>query len=151
VWALRRRGRRVAIPAPALATVELRAPAEPDPFATAAERLREIEAAGWESRGEVARHYEAVADVLREYLEAAESLPARERTTAELLPTLPPHLAENGLRDACEAVLAEADLVKFARRRPGRAAAAEFLAHARALLARWRDVARVPEAADAIR
>jgi uncharacterized protein YmfQ (DUF2313 family) len=69
----------------------------------------------------------------------------------ELLGSLPPHLADDRLRDRCEVVLGQAALVKFARRRPTASVAAEFPSQARELLARWRDAARALEAADAIR
>ena len=76
-------------------------PQPPDPYDAALARLEEIEREGWVARGDVARHYEPVADVLRDYLEAAEGVPARERTTTELLWSLPPGLAEGGLRRRC--------------------------------------------------
>lgn len=112
-------------------------PPPPDPYETALARLGEIEHEDWPARGDVARHYESVTDALRDYLEAAETVPARERTTAELFWSLPPHLLEGGLRQRYSAVFEEADLVKFARRRPDAAAAAAFLDAAGALLARW--------------
>jgi hypothetical protein len=122
-----------------------------DPFGLALDRLADIERARWASAGDVARHYEAVTDVLRGYLDAAEGLPARERTTSELLWALPPHLMEGGLRRRAESLLDEADLVKFARRRPDAATAAAFLAHARGLLSAWRAATPAEEALDAVR
>jgi hypothetical protein len=138
MWALRRRGRRILVPAPVLATVELAAPAPPDPFAAALARLTEIESSGW-AGGQVERHYTAVTDALRDYLAAAEGIPARERTSHELLEGLPGHLATGELRGGCAGVLTQADLVKFARRRPDQGAAAAFLGEARQLLAGWRE------------
>jgi hypothetical protein len=151
VWLVRRFRRRRPVAPPAVAAAEpVPAPA-PEPYATALARLAEIERAGWPARGEVARHYEATTDALRDYLEAAESLPARERTTSELLWALPPHLVERGLRRRCEDVLDEADLVKFARVRPSVADAEAFLQHARDLLARWHGAAARAEGLDAVR
>ena len=91
-------------------------PLPPDPYTAALVRLdaHRRRSAG-PTRGDVDRHYEAVADALRDYLEAAEELPARERTTTELLWSLPPRLAEGGLRRRVQDVLGEADLVKFAK------------------------------------
>ena len=111
--ARRRRRARVAVPAPI----------EPPPLpaaATGSVRRRARPARGHRggalaARGEVARHYEAVADVLRGYLETAERIPAPERTTTELLWSLPPRLAESGLRRRVQEILGAADLVKFAR------------------------------------
>ena len=125
--------------------------APPDPYATALERLALLERERRPERGEVAEHYEAVADTLRDYLEAAEAIPARERTSTELLWALPPKLTEAGLRRLADQVLAEADLVKFARRRPDAPAAAGHLAQARDLLRRWHDAARTGSEADAVR
>ncbi|MGI9042071.1 MAG: hypothetical protein ACR2HK_13410 [Gemmatimonadales bacterium] len=123
----------------------------PDAYQIALTRLTKIEQEGWALRGEVDRHYEAVGDVLRDYLEAAEELPARERTSSELLWSLPPRLAESGLRRRFQQVLGEADLVKFARRRPDPEAASVFLSEAGELLAAWRNAARPAEELDAVR
>jgi len=152
-WYLRRRRRRPAVdqvvePVPDLAAP----PAPPDPYAIALARLAEIEGERWAERGDVERHYDAAADALRDYLETAEQIPARERTSSELLWALPPRLLEGGLRRLTAGVLGEADLVKFARRRPGPAAAADYLREARELLRRWHDAAReATEEADAVR
>ncbi|HUR96385.1 MAG TPA: hypothetical protein VMY76_17535 [Gemmatimonadales bacterium] len=149
-WALRRRQRRRARPS-VPEVVRAVAPEPSDPFTLTLGRLEAIERANWAAAGEVARHYEAVANALRDYLEAAEEIPARERTTRELLWALPPHLNEGGLRHRCELLLDESDLVKFARRRPDAGSAASFLAHARELLLRWRAAEPEREAAHALR
>lgn len=143
-----RRPRTVVAPAPVAEPV----PAEvaPDPYAIALDRLAEIARARLADRGQVAEHYQAATDALRDYLEAAEGVPARERTTAELLWSMPPALLEGGLRRQYESLFHESDLVKFARRRPGPAAAAQFLEDARTLLARWQRAHR-EEPADALR
>jgi hypothetical protein len=125
-------------------------PLLPDAYQQALARLAEIEGAGW-ARGDVARHYAAVADTLRDYLAAAEGIPARERTTREVVGALPSHLRAGLLRRSCARVLDAADLVKFARSRPDADTAAEYLGDARMLLAGWRDAPPEPEAADAIR
>ena len=124
------------------------------PYEIALARLSQIERERWPVRGEVDRHYEAVADAVRRYLEEAHGIPALERTTGELVWALPPALANGGLRDRCAALLADADLVKFARRRPDDVAAARLLRAARDLLVAWHDAApAVPtlELADAVR
>jgi hypothetical protein len=138
--AARRRGRRPA-PAPVVAPEQPARP-RPTPYEIAAERLSAIADERWPARGEVARHYDEVTDVLRRYLEDAERVPARELTTAALVRSLPAHLVEGGLRGHCRELLAEADLVKFARMRPSEARAALFLARGRELLDRWRDASR---------
>ena len=129
VWWVRRR----APPAPAGQAVLAPAP-RPDPYRRALARLAELEDG---SGGAVDRHYEAVLDVLRDYLGEAQGLPARCRTSAELLGALPLALAGNGLTGRVRTLLGEADLVKFAGVRPGQAAAARFLAEARAVLDEW--------------
>ena len=147
-WRARRRG-----PAAESATPPIAAsppPERPEPYEIALDRLAAVEAERWGAQ-DVARHYEAVADALRDYLEAAEALPARERTTAELLWSLPPRLSAGPLRRQHESLFDEADLVKFARRRPDPASAAAFLGRARTLLAAWREAAAAEETVDALR
>ncbi|HEU4648958.1 MAG TPA: hypothetical protein VFS33_07860 [Gemmatimonadales bacterium] len=126
------------------------------PYEVALARLVQAEREHWPARGEVARHYEAVADALRRYLSEAESVPALEYTTAELVWALPAGLSENGLREDAAEFFGEADLVKFARLRPDEIAASRYLRTARALLERWHAVAHAApaatrEAADAVR
>jgi hypothetical protein len=147
---LLRRGRRPR-PAAAATVAPPVASAPPDPYAIAVDRLSHLEREWLAKRNGVAEHYEAVADALRDYLEAAETLPARERTTSELLWALPPRLTEGGLRRQVAQVLGEADLVKFARRRPDGGAAVAHLAQARALLRRWHEAMPAEREADAVR
>ena len=134
----RRRDQQVLVPVPALATLDV-APIALDPFDIALARLAEIERAGRIEAGDVAGHYQAVADALRDYLEAASDIPARERTTNELRWSLPPALLEGSTGTWFDLVFGEADLVKFARRRPEHRMAAVHLDNARQLLAAWRD------------
>lgn len=140
LWALRRRERRAPLPEPLLSRPPVMPP-RPDPFAAALDRLAEIEAAGW-AGAEVERHYTAVTDALRDYLAAAEGIPARERTSGELLTALPLHLTAAELGQGCAGLLSAADLVKFARRRPDPGTATAFLGEARSLLKSWRQAAR---------
>jgi hypothetical protein len=122
----------------------------PSAYTVAVEELGKIERERWPARGEVARHYESIVEVVRRYLEAAEGVPARELTTGELLWSLPPHLTEEGLRDRFGELLEEADLVKFARLRPSPVTAGQFLRRCRALLTEWQE-ARTTTIADALR
>jgi hypothetical protein len=145
IWLLARLRRRdpMAVPDAAIAPA---APALPlGPYQIALDRLAEIERESWPERGVVDLQYVAAIDVLRDYLGAAEEIPARERTSSELLWSMPPRLTEGGLRRLTSQLLNEADQVKFARRRPDSAAAAAHLRDARELLRRWH------ETADAIR
>jgi hypothetical protein len=126
-------------------------PAPPTPYQIARDRLEAIERERWPSRGNVAAHYEAVAEALRQYLEDAENVAACERTTSELLWALPPHLTAGGLRNRCHDLLADADLVKFAEVRPSEASAAGFLTEARQLLVDWHQAQPAEEDVDALR
>jgi hypothetical protein len=127
-------------------------PAPPeDPYAKTLARLDVIDAEGWPARGDVARHYQEVADALRDYLELTDGLPARERTTTELLWSLPPRLAEAGLRRRVQEVLGQADLVKFAGLRPHVVEAIGYSGRARDLLERWHRAAPAGEKLDAVR
>jgi len=147
---LLRRPRRGAISTTPPATPEPTPPR--GPWEAALERLERIGAERPEGREALAAWYATVADVLREYLEEAEGLPARERTSSELLWALPPRLGEGGLRRRLQETLWQADLVKFARARPGEDDAVAYLADARELLTRWHQAEPTPlGAADAVR
>jgi hypothetical protein len=149
-WLVARRRRRARVATPARIEPPPTPPPPPDPYTVALARLEAIEAERGTARAEVERHFESVAEVLREYLETAEAIPAPERTTTELLWSLPPRLAEGGLRRRVQEVLGAADLVKFARQRPGPAEAASYTRAARELLDRWHQAA-APEELDAVR
>jgi hypothetical protein len=150
---LARRQLRRAVPttAPRAVVPQQPSPSARDPLGLALEALLTIEREEWPERGEVPRHYEAVVNVLRDYLELAASIPAREQTTAELLWALPPHLSEAGLRDRLRELLVEADLVKFARLWPDAPAAHRFLGRSRSLLEIWHTTGAPEEPADALR
>jgi hypothetical protein len=126
-------------------------PVAPTPYQIALDRLEAVDAECWPARGNVAAHYEAVAQTLRQYLEDAENVAACERTTSELLWALPPYLSRVGLRDRCHDVLSEADLVKFAEVRPSEASAADFLRRARLLLEAWHEAQPAGESVRAVR
>jgi hypothetical protein len=121
------------------------------PYDQAISRLSAIERARWPAQGLTPRHYEETVDVLRSYLEAQEGLRAKERTTEELLWALPPHLTEDDSREQLRELLAEADLVKFARLWPDERAASRFLDRSRAMLQRWNSATSSVSAADAFR
>ncbi len=116
------------------------------PFDAALARLASIEAAARQSGNGVIPLYTEVASVLRDCLLAAGAIPHQGLTTGELSQCLPPALAADGMRDRCEAVLGEADLVKFARVRPDLAAAGGHVVRTRALLEAWRSAAGATDA-----
>jgi hypothetical protein len=119
-------------------------PDEAEPYALALGRL-EAAAAELRRTGDVARHYETVADTLRDYLEAY-GIPARERTTTELRWSMPPALLADAAGRRFAALFEAADLVKFAHWQPDAAHAETFLRWARELLTRW----HAARAADAV-
>jgi len=85
---------------------------------TALEELDRIAAAGFVEKGELRRQYEEVTGALRRYLEDRYGVPALESTTDELRRHLrrgpvPPDSSSLALT-----LLAEADLVKFAKAEP---------------------------------
>jgi hypothetical protein len=147
-YAVRRRRPRPIPPAPVPPPSP---PAPPTPYQDALSRLARIEEQRWPERGEMAAHYEQVIDVLRGYLETAEDVPARERTTEEVLWALPPHLSDDGLRERFHEILDQADLVKFARLVPGTPAARIFLDQSRRLLQDWHAAVTTDEMVDAPR
>ncbi len=120
-------------------------PAAPTPYEIALECLDRLERDRWPAQGNVTRHYETAARVLRQYLEQAHEVGALERTTSELLWALPLQLSREGLRGRCHDVLGEADMVKFAEARPGDWEAADFLQRTRHLLEAWHESGLVEE------
>jgi hypothetical protein len=144
VWMVRRQRARARAAAAARARAAAVAP-PPTAYEEACARLAEVAARGLAARGEVDRHYELVTDVLRRYLEEAHDVPALERTSAELLWSLPPRLAEPSLRAAHAALFEQADLVKFAKVRPVESRAVLYVAQARLLLDRWQALSEQPQ------
>lgn len=114
-YVLRRLRRRAPAAAPEPELV--RVPTRPA-WEIALEELDRIAAADFVERGELRRQYDEVTEALRRYLENRYGVPALESTTDELrarLPgsPLPPEQASRVL-----SLLAEADLIKFAKGQP---------------------------------
>lgn len=148
-WLVRRR-RRGERPPPA-ATAEAAPPASP--YEAALQQLEQLERRPWQTERDAARYYQEAADVVRRYLEQAAGIEALRRTTPEVAWALPPAFAAAGLREAAVEILDEADLVKFARLRPGAASGRRYLARIRELLSRWheREASLAEEASGALR
>jgi hypothetical protein len=134
LW-LRRRARHR--PAPALPAPAALPPEGGSALEDALDRLAAIEREQWPSHGQVDRHYEEVANVVRDFVARLEHLPARELTTSELLRALAGGARPHPGVDRCHHLLAEADLVKFAATRPGSGAAGDLLIASRELLVQW--------------
>jgi hypothetical protein len=111
------------------------------PFDTALARLAAIEQAARGSGNGIVPLYAGVAEVLRDCLLSVGAIPNRGVTTSEVGSALPRSLSTGDLRRRCEAVLQDADLVKFAKVKPDFAAAEGQIARARALLIAWRAAA----------
>lgn len=92
-------------------------PAEP-PHVWALRELAGIERMELPARGRVKEHYVLVSDVLRRYISARHNVETLERTTREILADLAAAGTRPDYRDSYGRVLAEADLVKFARWKP---------------------------------
>jgi len=129
IWLVRRRRPEV-----------LRSPQLP-PRDAALAQLDRIRTAGWLEAGDVKRFYSEVAEVLRTYVAALESAWSPDRTTSELERSMawtlrqarrgsPQILKQVDERlaafPALITLLADADLVKFAGRRPGTTEALAF-------------------------
>src|SRR5690606_16819209 len=84
--------------------------------------LDRARALGLLEAGEIKAFYSLVADALREFLEAVEPRWGRDLTTSELLAGLAAELEDEPC-SRLAGVLAAADMVKFARRRPDAAGA----------------------------
>jgi hypothetical protein len=106
----------------------------PTAYERAVAALDAVAAVSAHGDAEMALLYARVADVVRQYIAATLALPALERTTPEILRSLPPAHLRNGTRDALRAFLTDADLVKFARERPAPDAAAAFVRRARSVV-----------------
>lgn len=118
------------------------------PFAHALERLAALERGAHPNGSGYAPLYADIADLVRDCLLEAGAIPHQGLTTGELGGALPPPLSDGDLRDRCETVLGDADLVKFAKVRPDQSAASDQVARTRILLEAWRAAA---EPTDAIR
>jgi uncharacterized protein YjiS (DUF1127 family) len=130
-WIRRRRARRGLVEIP-----EVRLP----PDFVALTELERIEGMGLPARGEFKEFYTRVTDTVRRYLEARFGVEALERTTDELLGDLARYgHAIEGL----DALLNEADLVKFAKFKPEVTQADDALRRARHVV-----VSTTPRVAD---
>jgi hypothetical protein len=95
----------------------------------ALEALAELRAAGLARQGAVKQHYAALTDILRPYLERRFGFPAVDLTTTEILHAASPALValhpdrHGALFNELSGLLAEADLVKFAKLEPSAAIA----------------------------
>ena len=111
------------------------------PFDVALIRLGQLEAASIASGNGIVPLFGEVAELVRTTLVEAGALPHRGLTTPEVPGRLPAALAAGDLAEGCRGLLRDADLVKFARVKPDRTAAALHVSRARRLFEAWRDAA----------
>lgn len=145
-WVVRRRlaGRPVAAPVAG----PVAGAATPADVARAA--LSRIELEGWVERGDMQRHYEAVAAVMRQYLESIDPRVHAAQTSTELLRVLARHQANGSvgpviLSEAKDRVVlprtaqvfGDADLVKFAGISPDAKTARAYVSGARKVIDSW--------------
>lgn len=110
-----------------------RRPAEPSPRERAIARLGALEDSDLLEAGELKAFYSELSGVLRGFLAESDVLWGLELTTSELLMAVARDGVNEGDLASLAELLVEADLVKFARRRPSRERARTVLAEGR----RW--------------
>jgi len=98
--------------------------------------LSRIEREGWAERGEMVRHYESIAAVMREYLESIDPKVHAAQTSTELLRVLATRRS-NGTWHGTARLFGDADLVKFAGVTPDVRTAQAFAAGARSVIDAW--------------
>ena len=108
----------------------------PTPADVARAALSRVEQEGWADRGEMARHYEAVAAVIREYLESIDPKVHAAQTSSELLRVLATRRS-NGTWHGTARLFGDADLVKFAGVLPDARTAQAYVAGAHRVIDAW--------------
>ena len=101
------------------------------PLQRALDELDEIDARGYPATGNYTRHYALMTDTLRRYVELTYGVPALDMTTRELKYALMRTSISPAYRDELVGLLANADLVKFARLTPTPEAAHDVTTDAR--------------------
>jgi|tagenome__1003787_1003787.scaffolds.fasta_scaffold20863595_1 hypothetical protein len=131
-FAIRPRGSSSPVPALVAAATEV----GPSAYDRARRRLGEIEGKNWLQHEDVSPYYAAVADTMRAYLAEAHGVGAMTRTTRELAETLQSDDTPPVARRTIE-LLAEMDMVKFARVRPAPSEGDRVLREAERQLSEW--------------
>ena len=132
MWLIRRQLARRTVVAPVAAPVA----GATTPADAARAALSRIELEGWAERGDMARHYEAIAAVMRQYLESIDPRVHAAQTSTELLKVLAARRS-NGTWHGTAQVFGDADLVKFAGVTPDAKTARAYVAGARTVIDSW--------------
>ena len=126
---------------------------EPDPTLPALERpahesaleaLAALEGSGMLERGQVKEWHIEVSDILRTYVERRFRVDALEMTTREVLHGLERAGVDESFREGLSAFLAQCDMVKFAKVRPGPDQSRQVLELGRRLVQRSAPGVEVP-------
>jgi hypothetical protein len=88
------------------------------PYELAAQELKALKAEQLWQRGDIKQYYTRLTDILRTYFEHQFGIAALEQTSEELLQNIKPVTKLNQQRDKLRALLAIADLAKFAKLQP---------------------------------
>jgi hypothetical protein len=115
------------------------------PRQRALEALDRARASGLVEAGAMKEFYSAVSDALRQYLDAVEPVWGADLTTSELVAHMRGRAGDVQIAEMLT-ILGEADLVKFARRRPGQEQALARWGAARAWVERFDWPPALPEA-----
>ncbi|MEX1137270.1 MAG: hypothetical protein WEB89_10240 [Balneolales bacterium] len=91
-----------------------------DPLATLEQELELVKAEYSHPEEDIKGYYLRLGNAIRSYFEELYDIPALESTTAELANELRDELVDNALRYPTLLLLQQADMVKFAKFRPGR-------------------------------
>ncbi|MBI9045879.1 MAG: hypothetical protein JEZ06_15410 [Anaerolineaceae bacterium] len=90
------------------------------PYRLALDELKRIQTLRLPEKGAFKTFYTLISDCLRNYIEQGKGFPALESTTSELMQTLRSNKAYSAdILQQLHQILEEADLVKFARAKPG--------------------------------
>ena len=108
------------------APVKKAAPKIP-PFVTAIKRLNELKKEKYWQHDEVKKHHSEISEILRQYLEYQFAFPAMEQTTGEVMQAVRLTEVSSEEQKHLRRILMLADLVKYAKEKPGQEENMEML------------------------
>ncbi len=117
------------------------------PHIIAVRELDGIEALDLPSQGRIKEYYIAVSEVIRKYIYGRYGVVTMERTTDEIMSDLLNRNVNREHSDPIGGLLRDADMVKFAKYRPGREMCADDMKRARTII----EITKETQAPDAIR
>lgn len=114
------------------------------PHVTALMQLEALEAKRLWQSGETKAYYTEATEIVRRYFERRFDIMALEMTTGEVMAQLERCSLEKGTMTTIEAVLSDADMVKFAKHQPIAAENEQLLSRARAVIERTKPSESTP-------